>query len=221
MVSSIGTSTAWPSPVRSRCSKRRHHRIDHGQADRLVADQGRDKPRLAAGRLFQRDKAARPLDDVVKSGAVGERPILTVAMRRAIDEAAVDLAQHVVGEAEPRHRLGAHIMQEDIAAADQREQHLAGLGAFQIKAQRAFVAIEVQENMAHLAVPRRAGKAHDVAPRRFDLDHLGAEIAQDLRRKRPQYHGRQVDDLDPGKRAGFGRRSGRRHQLSLDWAVAL
>ena len=68
--------------------QRRHHRIDHGQADRLVADQGRDKPRLAAGRLFQRDKAARPLDDVVKSGAVGERPILTVAMRRAIDEAA-------------------------------------------------------------------------------------------------------------------------------------
>ena len=95
--------------------QRRHHRVDHGQPDRLVADQGRDKPRLAAGRLFQRDKAARALNDVVKSRPVGERAVLAVAMRRAIDQPRVDLAQPFVGKAEPRHRLRAHVVHQDVA----------------------------------------------------------------------------------------------------------
>ena len=54
--------------------------------------------------------------------------------------------------------------------------------------------------MAHLAMPGRLGIAHDVAARRLDLDYLGAEIAEDLRRERPQYDRRQIEDLDAGER---------------------
>jgi len=53
-------------------------------------------------------------------------------------------------------------------------------------------------------MPGRAGIAHDVALRRFDLDHLGAEIAEDLRRQRSKDDRRQVEHLDPGERTWFG-----------------
>jgi len=54
----------------------------------------------------------------------------------------------------------------------------------------------------HFAVPRRLGIPHDVAVGRLDLDHLSTEIAEDLRRQRPQYDGRQIEDLDAGQRPG-------------------
>src|SRR5262249_966782 len=58
--------------------------------------------------------------------------------------------------------------------------------------------------MAHLAMPGGTGITHDVAIRRFNLDYLGAEITQDLRRQRPEDNGRQVEHLDPGERTWFG-----------------
>ncbi len=203
MVSSIGTSTAWPIAGAPALQQGRHDSIDHRQADRLVADQGRDKARLAAGRLVERGKTARPLDDVVEGRAVGKGPVLAVAMRGAIDEARVDLAQLFVGEAEPRHRLRAHVVHQNVALPHQRQEGLCRFRLLQIERQRALVAVEVQEHMAHLAVPRRAGIAHDVALGRLDLDHLGAEIAHDLRRQRPEHDRRQIDHLDPSERAGF------------------
>jgi hypothetical protein len=45
-----------------------------------------------------------------------------------------------------------------------------------------------------------AERAHDVALRRLDLDHLGAEIAEDLRRHRPQHHRCQIDDPNARQR---------------------
>ncbi len=41
-----------------------------------------------------------------------------------------------------------------------------------------------------------------VAAGRFDLDDLGAVIAQDLRRIGAAEHARQIDHLDPGQRTG-------------------
>ncbi len=58
--------------------------------------------------------------------------------------------------------------------------------------------------MTHLAVPGGTGIAHDVAIRRFDLDHLGTEITEDLRRQRSEHDRCQIDNLDPGERAWFG-----------------
>src|SRR5439155_21552334 len=52
------------------------------------------------------------------------------------------------------------------------------------------------------------GIAHDVAARRLDLDHLGTQVAEDLRRERPKYHGGEVEYLDAGEgsRLGFTHR---------------
>ena len=54
------------------------------------------------------------------------------------------------------------------------------------------------------AALHRADVAHVVALVRFDLDHVGAELGEDLRRERPHDDGREVEDLDTGERAGHG-----------------
>ena len=65
--------------------------------------------------------------------------------------------------------------------------------------------------MAHLAVPSGLGIAHDVAARRLDLDHLGTQVAEDLSRERPKYHGGEVEYLD----AGEGSRLGFTHRVTF------
>jgi len=87
---------------------------------------------------------------------------------------------------------------------NQRQQHRRRFGLFQIEHKRALVAIEVEEDMAHLGVPGGTGIAHDVALRRLDLDHLGAEIAQDLGRQRPEDDRGQIEHLGPGERPRLG-----------------
>ena len=50
----------------------------------------------------------------------------------------------------------------------------------------------------------RAGPidAHHLALGRLDLDHLGAQIGEDLRRHRPQHRDRQIDHADSRQRSG-------------------
>src|SRR5208283_429328 len=103
----------------------------------------------------ERDEPAAALNEIGEGRPTGERAVLSVALRRAIDEPRVDPAQPLPGEAEPRHRLRSHVVH------------------------------------------------HDVAFRRFDLDHLGAEIAEDLGRQRPENDRRQIEHLDPGERPRF------------------
>jgi len=43
-----------------------------------------------------------------------------------------------------------------------------------------------------LQIGRAEGARVVAGPRPFDLDHLGAEIGQHLRRKRPRQHARQI-----------------------------
>ena len=94
-------------------------------------------------------------------------------------------------------------MHQNIALPNQGQQHRRRLRLLQVEHERALVAIEVEEDVAHLAVPGRLGIPHDIASRRLDLDHLGAEVAQDLRRQRPQHNRRQIEDLDAGQRPRF------------------
>jgi len=184
--------------------KRRHDRIDHRQPNGLVADQGRHEARLAACRRFERDQSAAALNDVVKRRPVGERAVLPVTLRRAVNEPRVDLAQPLPAETEPRHRLRSHIVHQNIALPDQSQQHRRRIRLFQVEYERALVAVEVEEDMAHLAMPSRLGIPHDVAAGRLDLDHLGTEVAKDLRRERPKYHGGEVEYLDAGEGSWLG-----------------
>ncbi|MNC91173.1 hypothetical protein D3C83_73800 [compost metagenome] len=54
--------------------------------------------------------------------------------------------------------------------------------------------------MAHAGVAHRRDVAQHVAFRRLDLDHVRAEVREQLRRERPQHHGGEVEDADAGQR---------------------
>src|SRR4029077_11549865 len=148
---------------------------------------------------------------VVEGRPISERAVLPVAVRRAINEARVDLVQPLPPEGEPRPRLRPHIVHQNIALPDQSQQHRRRIRLLQVEHERALIAVKVQEHMAHLAVSGGLGIAHDVAARRLDLDYLGAEVAEDLRRERPKYHSGEVEYLD----AGEGSRLGFTHRVTF------
>jgi hypothetical protein len=64
---------------------------------------------------LERDEPASAPDDVVEGRPIREWAILPVALSRAIDKPRVDLLQPLPGKAEPSHRLGTHIMHQDVA----------------------------------------------------------------------------------------------------------
>src|SRR5262249_18743555 len=65
----------------------------------------------------------------------------------------------------------------------------------------------VEEHGTHAVVHVRAEAASHVTGRRLDLDHVGAELRQQLRGVRARDDGRQVDHADAGERCD---RHGRR-----------
>src|SRR5207237_8895304 len=70
-----------------------------------------------------------------------------------------------------------------------------------------------------LSVPRRPPVARVVAySRPFDLDHVGAEVGQQLRAPRPCQHAAEVEDLDSVERLQC-RRIQKRRSARTAWAA--
>src|SRR6516225_5938570 len=99
MVSNIGMSTRWPFPVRSRCTRLAQI------APTAV------RPTMRSTSAFGRQRG-RALDQVVIGGFCGIRPVLAEAEHAGIDQARIDLGEHVVAELQSRHRLRAHIVDQ-------------------------------------------------------------------------------------------------------------
>ena len=152
-------------------------------------------------------QAAHRLQDRVVAGARRVRPGLAEAGHRAIDDAGVD-------------RLDRFIIQPvalEIADLVVLHHHVAGFGELaddvlpfrrrDIDGDRFLVAVGAEIErvvVVRLAVGigqvRRAEGAGVVAAAgAFDLDHLGAEIGQHLRRQRAREHPRQVENFDARK----------------------
>ena len=64
----------------------------------------------------------------------------------------------------------------------------------------AFVAIEIQEARIEAAALGTPAAAHRVAFRRFNFHHVGAQVAQQLRAKRPRYHLREIENSNTSER---------------------
>jgi hypothetical protein len=89
---------------------------------------------------------------------------------------------------------------ENIGGRGDAQQRLARLRPLQIEDKALLVAVDVEEIGRHARVSHWADAAHHLAFGRLDLDDLRAEIAEDLRRHRPQDCDRQVDNPDPRQR---------------------
>ena len=105
-------------------------------------------------------------------------------------------------EAGARQPLGPHVAHEHVGLADQAEQGVEALRLLDVEADRALVAVEVDEFARHAGIAAALGHgAQQIAARRLDLDHVGAVVGQRAAADRPDHDRRHVDDADSVERA--------------------
>ena len=111
-------------------------------------------------------------------------PARTVGGDGADHERRVAAGQRLRRQAQPRGLFGPERVQQHVGIAEQRLQPRPPLGRRDVQAAAALGAVEEDEEAAALRVRLVAGKrsvgAERIASRRFDLDHLGAEVAEEL-----------------------------------------
>jgi hypothetical protein len=171
----MALSTIWPRPVRSREGS--GQRI----ADRDAGARGR------VGRIARHvAHAAHGLADRAVAGLLRVGPGLSVTGDTDHDEAWIDGAEHVVAQPPLLHRAGAEVLDEDVGPSDEPLDQGLTLRLPGIDLDRLLVAGDHRPPqrlpMRLLATPFPHGVA---GTRLLDLDHLGAEIGQQLRAERP------------------------------------
>jgi hypothetical protein len=200
----MGTSTRWPLPVFSRV-KGRAYRAGDLLPYGAVGDDHRCIARLGRALLVQQPRdAGRALDHVVVGGLRRVRPALAVTEAADVDDLRIRLLCFFIRQLEARHRLRTHVVDKDVRFLGEEKKGLQRRGLLQVEHHRALVAVGVEEDRAHAGIAERPRLADDIAVGRLDLDHVGAEVAEDLRRERSHHHRGEVEDADAGERAGHG-----------------
>jgi hypothetical protein len=167
-----------------------------------VADRQAGAHRLAADLAGERHAPAQRLDDHVERRAVAVGPVEPEAGERGDDQPRVQLAQHVRADAELLHRAGPEVLHHRVGRAHQPQQRLAARVGLQVDADALLVAVHRQVVGAVAVDEVRADLPGGVAVGRLDLDHTGAEVAEDLRGERAREVLGQVDHHGVAQRAG-------------------
>lgn len=185
-----------------------HDGVDHHQPDDAVGDGDGDVAwRAVAGGREQSRNRRRALDQIIIGGFGGIGAGLAVAERADIDDGGIDRGQRLVVEAEPRHRLRAHIVDQRVGALGQSQQRVAPLRLFEIEHDAALAAIGIEKHSAHAGRAAGTDLPNDVALGAFDLDDIGAHVRQHLGAVGAHQHRGQVENGEAGKRS---------HGASLD-----
>ena len=186
------------------------HGVGQMQARHFVGGDARRIERRAVTHLEQSGKARGRLDHVVVGGLAGVAAVSAEADGRGVDDAGIGGAHGLVGEAEPVEGLLAHVVHEGVGGGDQLHERRLPASRFRSRTIERLLRLLCEDDAAAGA---RGAWADIVALRRLDLDHLGAQVAQDLRRVGPEHDGGQVDNAEAlrgGITAGLFRKAGRR-----------
>jgi hypothetical protein len=163
-------------------------------------DQRGAEPRRAAVRLAgHRHHAGEGLQHVVVARSVLERPTRPVAGDRDMDQPRVQPDQPGVGQAEPLRRGRREVLQQHVAAADQALEDRLALRRLQVQGQAALAAVGAEE-IGSAPVHHRRPAAVLVAGEVLDLDHLGAEVGEELAAGWAGQHAAEVEDPGPAQR---------------------
>ena len=102
-------------------------------------------------------------------------------------------------EAERVHHAGTEVLDQNVAAPDERDREIAAALGLQVDRDVSLAAVLLHVVAAHAAAARPQA-AREIAVGRLDLDHVGAEIAEHARAKRPGQHAAEVGDADAVER---------------------
>ena len=154
----------------------------HLHAGAAVADRRKHEGRRVFRKAGDAHRPAHRLRDRLVALEPAIRAIAAEALDRRVDEARVEVAQHVPAQPEPVHRARPEIFQQHIGLLDDLlEQPLPLLG-LEVERQAPLVGVEQQEKEAVGALDVGVhGSRHIAALRLFELDHVGAEKRHDLR----------------------------------------
>ena len=208
--------------------EQRHQRGVHQRDLDVAAAAG---PRALGQRGLDADGGEQPADEVDDRGAGLQRPPVLLAgdahqaahrlreevvagqrarlvrpgperRHRARHQARVGRAQRLAVQAPARHQPRPEGLDQHVGARGQPARQLEVARVAEVERERALVAVE-PEVVGRLALaPRRAPRARVVAAvGALDLDHVGAEVAEQHRRERPGEHAREVGHEDAVERS--------------------
>ena len=155
--------------------------------------------------------AAHGLGDQVVAGAVRIGPRLAEAGDRAIDQARIDFAERGIVETEFGEPADLVVLDQDIRALDKPPHHRLPLGRGEVEGDRALPPVGRHVvggvvgglgagGIAQEGWPPGARIVADKGP--LDLDHVGAEIGQQLARPGAREDAAEVEHLEARERAG-------------------
>ena len=174
------------------------------QSGELVGDRRAEEQRRIVTAARQPHRAGERLHQVVLPGARGIRTGAPVAGRGCIDEPRVARAECVVAQAGAVHHAGAEVLHDHVGEIHQLEDSLEVAWILEVDLHTALVAVEGEEGigLAVRACGEDAPLPHPLAVLLLELDHVGAEVAQDLGCERPLQQCREIEHADAGERPG-------------------
>ncbi len=127
-----------------------------------------------------------------------------------VDDARIDGANVVVAEPQTVHDVGTIVFKDDVADGAELQEDVAAGVPGEVEREAVLIAVVVVE-VRRPVVPvglraRDQPKAAELVPLSwgFDLDDLGAVIAEHACAERSGPNGREVDDAHPFKRGAHG-----------------
>ena len=119
--------------------------------------------------------AAHRLDGDVHGGKIAIGPVETEAGAAAVDQARVELAQHVPADAEAVHHAGGEVLDQHVGLGDKLEEDFPAARLLEVEDHRLLVGVQHDQRPG---LDLALAAAHDVALRRLDLEHAGAHEAE-------------------------------------------
>ena len=188
---------------RPRVPQGRQDGVGGVQAGEQIDDRHPDLHRLGARRAVRLagdgHQPAHGLDHIVVARPVRVRPVLAEAGDGAIDQLRIDRRQRGVVEAVLLQPAGLEVLDHHVAGCSQTTHGLGAFRAGDVQLDRLLASVGAQEigGVSRLAIGRGGEGRPPVAgvvarARPLDLDHLGAQVGQRLRRPGPGQHPRQV-----------------------------
>lgn len=172
------------------------HANGHVQRAQHVAHRGAGAGGGAIGPAGGAHQAAHGLTNDVITGALAQRARVAETGDRAVDDAGVDLFQHIVAQAQFLHRTGAVVLQHDIGLFDHLFKDLFAFRLFQVQGHADLAAVEVCV-VNTVAVDKGAHLTSIVAALGvLDLDHRSTHIGHHRCCIRAREHAAQIQNND-------------------------